>query len=276
MLPDIHVGIVNEYTRITISICINMEITSSACHTSSYIFCIVLEIHSKDRFGFPHFANLMIHIFSLFRRRHQFRNRIISYRHIMEIPYEIRSPLYHFVKIFVTSDGIQILTGVATTDSKWQLLLPENFHGMHHFPERSLASSAIGGYLKPFHTDGRNQIAHFQHFPGKRFINQCRIGKGQELTVMMLSAQRDQIVFSDQRLATCVNIHVDPQFFSLRDNGIHLVKSQVQPVSILCCPASGAVQITGTGRIQKNRPGDVTLIFLPQLFLLLPSHDRCI
>ena len=77
----------------------------------------------------------------------------------------------------------------------------------------------------------------------------------------------ENIFAADRRLASCIDIHVGAQFFSLFHNGINVLKAQVELVPVLCRPAAGAVQVAGCGRIEQDRPGDIAVIFFRHLFL---------
>lgn len=50
LFVDICIRIMNKYTRIHITICIDMQITSSTSDTSANILRIILEIHAEDCF----------------------------------------------------------------------------------------------------------------------------------------------------------------------------------------------------------------------------------
>ena len=54
------------------------------------------------------------------------------------------------------------------------------------------------------------------------------------------------------------------------------VQIQVQFVTVLSSPAAGTVQITGTGRIHKNQPRDITVIFLTHFTDCLCSVKCCL
>ena len=55
----------DKYARVYVTVCIDMEITSSTSNTSTYIFCIILEIHTENRLGLTEFTDLMIHFLTL-------------------------------------------------------------------------------------------------------------------------------------------------------------------------------------------------------------------
>ena len=46
--PDVGIRIMNEYTRLCITICIDVEVVTSTGNTSADIFPIILEIHGEN------------------------------------------------------------------------------------------------------------------------------------------------------------------------------------------------------------------------------------
>ena len=87
----------------------------------------------------------------------------------------------------------------------------------------------------------------------------------------MLLAQPDQVFFPDHRLSSCVDIHIDSQFFSLTYDIVDLIIGKVQFVAVFRSPAAGAVKVAGAGGIQQDGPGNIAAVFLSALFLFGPS-----
>ena len=56
---------------------------------------------------------------------------------------------------------------------------------------------------------------------------------------MVFSAKCDQIFLAHKRFATGIDIKIYAQFLALHDDGIDLIKCQVQFVAILCRPTTG-------------------------------------
>ena len=83
----------------------------------------------------------------------------------------------------------------------------------------------------------------------------------------------DQIFLTHGRLTACINVHISTKLFTLSYNRINGLKAQIQFMSILSCPASGTVQIAGTGRIQKDRPGYITVVLCCHLILSCTSFQ---
>ena len=70
---DIGVGVVDEYTRLHIALGIDVQITASACDTSTYELSVVLEVHTEDRFLSAHLTDSVVHYFTLFGLQQQLR-----------------------------------------------------------------------------------------------------------------------------------------------------------------------------------------------------------
>ena len=59
VIINVGIGIMDKYARVYVTVCIDMEITSSTSNTSTYIFCIILEIHTENRLGLTEFTDLI-------------------------------------------------------------------------------------------------------------------------------------------------------------------------------------------------------------------------
>ncbi len=90
---DIGVGVVDEYARFHITLRVDVKISSASRDTSADILCVVLEVHGEDRLRPTEVTDPVVHLFTLLRRREQFCNCAVSYRHIMEEPDEQSRPL---------------------------------------------------------------------------------------------------------------------------------------------------------------------------------------
>ena len=153
------------------------------------------------------------------------------------------------------------------------MLLLQDCHCLNHFLVGTVAPAAIGGRLKALHADGRDKILHPEHLVCKSFVDQCGVGEGKELAVAVLFTQGDQVLFANQRLTAGIYVHIYAHFLALGDNGIDLVKGQVQLVAVFRGPAAGAVQVAGRGRVKQNGPRNIAVIFLPVFLLLWPTDD---
>ena len=129
-----------------------------------------------------------------------------------------------------------------------------------HFGKGALAAAEVRSFLKALHADGGDEVLDPQHLIGKFFIDQGAVREGEEHAVTVLFAQRDDILFPDQRLTAGIEEHPQPQFLRLGDDGIQRVKIHVQAIAVLRGPAAGAVQIAGAGGIHQDGPGDVAAV----------------
>ena len=72
--------------------------------------------------------------------------------------------------------------------------------------------------------------------------------------------QLNEIRLSHQRLAAGVDIHIGTKFLALPDNRVNSLQTEIELVSVLSCPAAGAMHIAGGGGVQQNSPGDVAIL----------------
>src|SRR5699024_4970590 len=121
--------------------------------------------------------------------------------------------------------------------------------------------SSVICLFKSFQTDSWNKVLHPGHLPAEFFVDQCAIGKAQELAVCMFFTESNNVFLSHQRLAAGKYVHICAQFFSLGNDRIKFFKGKIQTVAVLCCPASGAVHVACRGRIQKYCPRNIASFF---------------
>ena len=102
----------NKYTRLHVTLRVDVAVVSSSCDTSAYELSIILEVHNKDLFTTFHRTNLtdsVIDVFTLFFGRHQIRSCLHTYRHQMEIPSETTSMLDQKIKELVRCNSILLV-----------------------------------------------------------------------------------------------------------------------------------------------------------------------
>ena len=215
----------------------------------------------------------MIHEFPLFGIGQQLRRGIVAHGHIVEVPHEPRAPLHHLVNELVGADGVQILAGVAAGQTEGQVLFLQDCYSLDDLLVSAVATAAVGGGFKALDADGWNEVLHPEHLVCKGFVNESGIGEGEELTVAVLFAKGNQILFTHQRFTAGVDVHIHTHFLALGDNGVNFVEGQVQLVSIFCRPAAGTVQVAGRGGVQQDCPGDIAVVFLSIFLLLGPADD---
>ena len=148
----------------------------------------------------------------------------------------------------------------------------------------TVAAAGVGRFLKAFKRDGRDEVLHAQHIVGKLFVDERTVRKGKEDAVIVLLAELDEIGLAHEGFTAGVDVHVHAHVLALADDIVDLVKGEVELVAVFRSPAAGAVQIAGAGWVKKDRPGNVAVMLLTELFLLFAAdhvgideeihHDR--
>ena len=187
----------------------------------------------------------------------------------MEIPDKVGAHFNELVIVLLGGNGIIVDAGIAGGNSIGEFMRVQDFHSLDNFLIDALPAAAVGCFFKALQRDCGNEVAHPAHLLCKGIINQCAVGKAQKNTVVVLFTQADQVVFADHGLPSGVDIHIDAQLLALSNDTVNLIQAEVEPVAIRCRPAPGTVQVTGTGGIQKNCPGNIAVIFLPEFFLII-------
>ena len=59
-IVDVHIGIVDEHTRLHITSGVDMQIVSAPGDTAAHILGIILEVHAEDRLSLPETAHPLI------------------------------------------------------------------------------------------------------------------------------------------------------------------------------------------------------------------------
>ena len=110
---NVHIGIVDEHTRLHIPGSIDVEIVSASGNTAANILCIVLEIHAENRLCVPKSTDTFVNDFSLLRRGQKCWYSFIANGHIVEEP-DKHSPHvnHHVEKLFAADVGI-VRAGIA-------------------------------------------------------------------------------------------------------------------------------------------------------------------
>ena len=98
LLTDIGIRIVDEDTRIDIPVRVDVQISASAGDAAANISSVILEVHHEQRVVVTELINASVHFDSLLRSRKQGYIRVISDRHIMEVPDEIDTGLNQLVQ----------------------------------------------------------------------------------------------------------------------------------------------------------------------------------
>ena len=179
----------DEYTWLCISICIDMEVISASCNTSSNVFSVVLEIKCKNLLSTgkaTDFSYSVIHILSLLFCRKQIYCRIISNRDIMEIPCITASFFNDHIQKFIGCNRLNIGSCIADRCSKDLSMSFQKIHRMHDFFIDTFSTTTIINFLISFQTDGKSQISYPFHLITKFFIYKRSIRKCMEFAVIVL------------------------------------------------------------------------------------------
>ena len=89
----------------------------------------------------------------------------------------------------------------------------------------------------------------------------------------MRLAEPDEVNFAHERLAARVDEDVRAELVCLVDDGVDVVIAQVELVTVLCSPATRAMQVAGARGVEEHGPGNVALVFLARLLLLVPGNE---
>lgn len=85
---DVHIGIVDEHTRLHITCSVDMQIVPAPGDAAAHILGIVLEVHAENGLGLTEPAHPLIDCFPLLRRGQQSGDGLVAHRHIVEEPHE--------------------------------------------------------------------------------------------------------------------------------------------------------------------------------------------
>ena len=194
----------------------------------------------------------------------------------MEIPGE-RDPLGNQeVQKFVRGYRFTVFSRIADGGAVNQTVFMKKVHGIHYLPEGSASAPCVRGILIALDRHGQHNIPGFLHFITEVLIHQSSVCKQHEGAVLMLLCQTENIIFTNGRFTAGHDISVNAKLLALRDNSVHIFIGQIQLVPVFRCPAAGAMQVAGRGRIKKNHPGNADSVFLRRLLRLLVSGKACL
>lgn len=159
LFPDVVIGIVDKYTRVNISVCIDMEVTAASCDAASHILSVVLKVHGKQRFFGSVAADPLIGASALGRGGHQFRHGVISHRHIVEVPDKPGSQPDQLVQIFLRGDGFIVCTGVAGGNAVDQLFASQKLQGMEYLLIYAVPAPSVRSFFEALKGNGRDKIS---------------------------------------------------------------------------------------------------------------------
>ena len=263
ILMNISIGIMDKYTRLCVTICIDMEVVSSSCDTSAYKFTVILEIHSENSRTMLHITDLsytVLHINSLFRIQKQINRSRISNRHIVEIESITTALFYKHIDKFFAGNTLVVCTCIADRSTKHKTMLFQQIHRMHNLAIDTFSTAKVINFRFSFYAQCKIQVSDLLHLFAECFIDKGTIGICKEYTVIMFPAKFNDIFFSYHRFSTGHHIEINTEFFTLCHDRIHIVKRKIQFIAVFCCPASCTVKITCTGWIHQNDPRNITVM----------------
>ena len=175
------------------------------------------------------------------------------------------------IKKFLAAYTVHICRSITGRYTKRKFMSFQKFHCMHNFLIYTFSTTSVVCFLRTFQADCRNKVLNTKHFLAEFFVDQCTICKGKELAVRIFLADTHQVFLTYQRFTTCIYVHISSHFSALLYNRTDGIKIKIQFVTILCCPASCAVQITGTCRIKKDCPWNIAVVLFCCFFLKCTS-----
>ena len=283
-LADVRVGIVDEHAGVHVAVGVDVQIGASASDAAADELGVVLEVHREERLLGAVAADAAVHLGALLRRRKKLGRGVVADGHVVEVPNEVRAHPDEAVIVLLRGDGLKVRSRIARRNAVEQLALAQKVHRVRRLAVNAVTAAGIGRFLKALERDGRDKVLHAQHIVGELFVDERAVRKGEEDAVVVIFAELDEIGLADERFAAGVDVHVNAHVLALTDDVIDLVKGEIELVAIFRSPAAGTVEIAGAGGIKKDRPGDVAVVLLAELFLLFAAdhvgvdeeihHDR--
>ena len=259
---DVGIGIVDEGAGLDVAVGVDVQVVAACGDAATDIFAVIPEVHREEGLGLAERAYLTVHELALLGGGHEVGGRAAADGHVGEEPAELGAHLHHPVEVLLAADHLVILRGVAAGNAEGQLLSVQQLHGGLHAGEGTLAAAEVGARLKALNGDGGDEVAYAQHLVGKGLVDERAVGEGEEHTVVVALAERDDVLFAHQRLAAGVDEHADAELLGLHDDGIQRVKVHVELVAVLGCPAAGAMEVAGAGGVHQDGPGHVAVVLL--------------
>ena len=273
LLPNVGVGIVDEDTGVHIAVGVDMQIAPAAGDASAHVFRVVLEVHGKDALPGAHLPDPAVDLGPLLGLGHQLGSGVVAHGHVVEEPDKVRAQINDLVVELLAGDVLIVDAGIAGGDAEGQAMALQQGHRVRDLLIHALAAAAVVGLFEALQADGGDEVLHPQHILAELLVDEGGVGEGQERGVAVLLAQGDDVLLAHQGLAAGVNVQIDAKLLALGDDGVDLVKGQIELIAVLRRPAAGAVQVAGRGGVQQDGPGDVAVVFLAQLLLLGPAHQ---
>ena len=265
----------NEHARLYIAVGIDVAVTLTARHAAMYKFTIVLEIDGKQFFTALDTANLtdlMIHVLSLLRTQQQLCARVDADRHIMEEPREHAALVDQHIQEFIAGNRQIILAGIADGNTKRNVMCVHQIHRCERLLIMSRASSAVIAFFKALNADRNEEVSNSQKVLTELLIDQRAVGERMESHVLMLLAETDDIILSDQRFTACKKISVNTELLAFGDDLIHHFVGKIHFITVFRRPAACAVQIARGRWIHQNDPWNIASVFFLHFQRSLVAH----
>ena len=269
----------NKYTRIYITICIDMQITASSSYTSSNILAIILEVDAEDRLAAGKAADLaytLDHVLTLFGIQHQVNVSTIADGHIVEVPVEANTMADEHIHEFIAGNSLVVGGSVADAGTKQQAVHFHDVHSVNNALEHAFAAAAVGGIIQALNGQEESHVADFLDFLAESIVDQSTIGEQVEHGALVLGSQLEQILLAAGRLTAGAHVPVDAQRLALGDDAVHILKAEVQAVAVLGSPAALAMQVAGGGGVKQNDPRHVAIILFAQLTTIVVTGKHAL
>ena len=179
----------------------------------------------------------------------------------MEVPAEADTLLNLHIIELVAGDRLKVRGRIGDRSAEQASVGLQDIHRVHDASEDALAAAQVIYLREALERDGEAEVADLADFLGEIIVDQGTVGVGMESTVMMLLAQLQDVIFTNQRFAACEHVEIDAELLALGDDPVQILIAQVQPVAVLCSPASDTVKIAGTRGIHQDQPRDIAVIF---------------
>ena len=219
---DVHVGVMDEHTGLHIALGVDVKIAPAAGNASANILAVILKIQGENSLGGTISADGVVHFDALFRCGQQIHGGVVTHGHIVEKPGKQGAAVNQLVEVFFAAHVINIAAGIAGGDAKGKVVGLQQSHDLVDLLIDPGSPAGVIGCLKTFQRNGGNKVFDPQHILTKGFVNEGAVGEGEEHAVGMHLADAEHILFSHQRFAAGIDVHVSTQLFALGDDGVQV------------------------------------------------------
>jgi hypothetical protein len=114
------------------------------------------------------------------------------------------------------------------------------------------------------------------HLVGKLVVDERAVREGEEDTVPVSFAQRDDVPLAHERFAAGINIEVGAELLALPDDPVEQGAAHGELGAVFRGPASGAFEVAGRGGVHQDGPGDIAVFPFRRFFSLVVVQDGCV